>query len=89
MVLVSWISYNIQFSIHHDTVKLGFPTCYLHVLGIVGLISVVIFGNVPHGMKIALPDMYICIWQVCHKLKFSSALGFVVFNCILSCFSRF
>ena len=34
-------------------------------------------------MKITLPDVCICIWQVCHELHFSSALGFVVFSCVL------
>ena len=34
-------------------------------------------------------DVYICIWQGCRELKFSSAPGFVVFSCVFcwhSCF---
>ena len=63
--------------------NLGFPTCYCSVTR--RLVSVALFGyvHVPRGMKITLPDMYICIWQVCHELNFNSAPEFVVFSRVL------
>ena len=71
-VTIPWISYSIQFSISVWTQQFRFSNLlYLDMYHVVW----------------RSPDVYNCIWQVCHKLKFSSAPRFVVFSCVFSCSS--